>query len=65
MRRPLDYELLVQVMEGSGYSRRVTFTFFERDIQRLEKLANGLNINKSVLLRYLIAELERQVEGGS
>ena len=58
----LNYKLLVDVTEGSGATRRVTFTFFERDIARLERLAKRYNVNRSVLLRYLIADLDARVE---
>lgn len=58
----VNYKLLVDVTEGSGDSRRVTFTFFERDIERLERLAKRFNVNRSVLLRYVIADLQARVD---
>lgn len=57
----IDYKLLVSVTQGSGDSRKATFTFFEHDIKRLQTLADRFNVNKSVMLRYLIADLHRLV----
>jgi len=54
----LDSELMEKVRWGQGETKKVTFTFYGRDIERLERLSGKQNVAKSVLLRYLIARFE-------
>lgn len=51
----LDSDLLNKVQTGQGETKKQTFTFYQRDIDRLDRLAGKINVPKSVFIRYLLA----------
>jgi hypothetical protein len=55
------YELIAEAERRSGRSKRVTFTLFDKDIERLERLSQKFTFgNKSLLVRSLLVYLDRQ-----
>jgi hypothetical protein len=57
----VDYNLLRLAQWGTGEVSRHTFTLYDRDLEILNRLSEKLNVKKSVLIRYLLKVLDRDM----